>query len=139
MTQFLIARFVRDNQNTADPKVRERYGLLSSVVGVCCNVVLFLIKFTLGTLSGSIAITADAFNNLSDVGSCLVTMLGFKMGRPSRRTPTIPMGTAALNTSAAGHFGVHSGGGAGVHRKRRGEDPPSLAGWRSAPPFWRDC
>ncbi len=79
MTQFLIARFVRDNQNTADPKVRERYGLLSSVVGVCCNVVLFLIKFTLGTLSGSIAITADAFNNLSDVGSCLVTMLGFKM------------------------------------------------------------
>ncbi|MBS4785430.1 MAG: cation transporter [Clostridiales bacterium] len=79
MTQFLIARFVRDNQNTTDPKVRERYGLLSSVVGVCCNVVLFLIKFALGTLSGSIAITADAFNNLSDVGSCLVTMLGFKM------------------------------------------------------------
>ncbi len=79
MTQFLVRRFIKDSEAVTNPKVREQYGVLSSIVGVCCNIVLFAVKFSLGILSGSVAITADAFNNLSDVGSCLVTMLGFKM------------------------------------------------------------
>ncbi len=86
MTQRLIALFVKDYENIADLKVRERYGFLSSTVGATCNLILFGIKFILGTISGSIAITADAFNNLSDVGSCIVTLLGFKMAsKPADR------------------------------------------------------
>lgn len=86
MTQKLISLFIQDSENVTNAKVRERYGYLSSIVGAGCNVVLFVVKFFLGTLSGSIAITADAFNNLSDVGSCVVTMLGFKMAsKPADR------------------------------------------------------
>lgn len=86
MSEKLISRFIKDSENVTDPKVRQQYGYFSSIVGVCCNSALFAIKFILGTLSGSIAITADAFNNLSDVGSCIVTMLGFKMAsKPADR------------------------------------------------------
>ena len=60
--------------------------VLAGAVGVCCNLILFAAKFAVGTLSGSIAITADAFNNLSDTGSSLVTLLGFHIaGKPADR------------------------------------------------------
>ena len=79
MVELLEKIFVKDRENIENPQVRERYGMLSSGVGVCCNLVLFTVKFLLGTLTNSIAIAADAFNNLSDVGSSVVTFVGFKM------------------------------------------------------------
>lgn len=79
MTDFLVSLFIRDRENIHNAKVRARYGALSSAVGIVCNLILFTLKFILGVISGSIAVTADAFNNLSDVGSSVVTFLGFKM------------------------------------------------------------
>ena len=84
MTNFLLRHFVKDYENTKDNAVRERYGYLSSAVGLVCNLLLFTVKLIMGTLTGSIAITADAFNNLSDMGSCTVTFVGFRMAsRPA--------------------------------------------------------
>ena len=79
MTEFLVRRLIRDAQNTADPAVREAYGRLAGIVGVICNVLLFAGKFLLGTLTGSVAITADAVNNLSDASSSIVTLIGFRL------------------------------------------------------------
>ena len=79
MVELLERTFIKNKEDVENPQVRERYGMLSSAVGVCCNIVLFGVKFLLGTLTNSIAISADAFNNLSDVGSSLVTFVGFKM------------------------------------------------------------
>ena len=75
--------------HTEDPAVRRGYGVLCGVVGIYLNVLLFLGKFAAGTVSGSIAITADAFNNLSDAGSSVVTLLGFKLAaqEPDRQHP----------------------------------------------------
>lgn len=65
-------------------QVRAKYGTLAGLAGLGCNVLLFGAKLAVGTLSGSIAITADAFNNLSDAGSCIVTAVGFQMsGKPA--------------------------------------------------------
>lgn len=84
MTNFLLRRFVPDYQNTSDPAVRERYGKLAGVTGIVCNVLLFAFKLLAGTLSGSVSITADAVNNLSDASSSLVTLLGFRLAaRPA--------------------------------------------------------
>lgn len=79
MTEWLIGRVLPAGASSEDPKLRERCGLLSSLVGICCNLLLFVGKFILGTLTNSIAVSADAFNNLSDVGSSLTTFLGFKL------------------------------------------------------------
>ena len=79
MTQLLIRAFVKDHQNRQDPAVRERYGRLAGIVGVVCNLLLFAGKVTVGTLFGSIAITADAVNNLSDASSSVVSLVGFKL------------------------------------------------------------
>ena len=76
----LLARiFIKGYKNTQDSKVRHAYGVLCGAFGVFLNVVLFAIKLAAGLISGSVAITADAFNNLSDAGSSVVTMVGFKM------------------------------------------------------------
>lgn len=84
MTNLLIKWFVRDHQNISNFQVRERYGKFAGMVGIASNFLLFLIKITVGTLFNSIAITADAVNNLSDSGSSLVTLLGFKIsGKPA--------------------------------------------------------
>jgi len=84
VTNLLIKLFVKDNQNTSNFQVRGRYGKFASIVGIASNLLLFAIKITVGTLFNSIAITADAFNNLSDSGSSLVTMIGFKIsGKPA--------------------------------------------------------
>lgn len=79
MTDLLVRLFVKDSDNISNPKVRGRYGILSGCAGIVVNVILFLAKFLVGTVTNSIAITADAVNNLSDAGSCAVTVFGFKM------------------------------------------------------------
>ncbi|MCI7473070.1 MAG: cation diffusion facilitator family transporter [Clostridiales bacterium] len=79
MTEFLVRHFVRDYQQVQDPAVRERYGVLSGGVGIFLNLLLSLGKFFAGVVTGSIAVTADAFNNLSDAGSSVVTLVGFKL------------------------------------------------------------
>lgn len=78
-SQFLISRFVKDYKNTKSKKVRESYGILGGVVGVILNIILFAVKITVGLIAGSIAVTADAFNNLSDVASSVITIFGFKI------------------------------------------------------------
>ncbi len=89
MTDLLVRLCIHDPQNTDDPKVRQRYGLLGSGVGIGVNVLLFAAKFLAGLLSGSIAVTADAFNNLSDAASSVVTLIGFKLSgqKPDRDHP----------------------------------------------------
>lgn len=79
MTDILLKTFVKNYENTSDVHVREKYGTLSSIVGVICNIFLFVLKYVMGTLSNSIAVISDAFNNLSDCASCVVTLLGYKM------------------------------------------------------------
>ena len=79
MTQFLVRRCIRNYQNTGDSAVREAYGRLAGLVGVACNVLLFAAKLTIGTLSGSVSITADAVNNLSDASGSIVTLIGFRL------------------------------------------------------------
>lgn len=79
MTNLLIRLFVKDSRNTAEQQVRTAYGNLAGFAGIACNVLLFVFKLLAGLLSGSISITADAFNNLADMGSSVVTLLGFKI------------------------------------------------------------
>ena len=79
MTDFLVRRFVRDSENTESTEVRTRYGILASVVGIFCNVFLFAAKLIIGTLMHSLAVTADAFNNLSDAASSIISFIGVKM------------------------------------------------------------
>lgn len=79
MVTLLAGLFIKDNKNTASPKVRQSYGVLCGAVGIGLNILLFIGKFFAGMLSNSISITADAFNNLSDAGSSLITLIGFKM------------------------------------------------------------
>ena len=79
MVSLLIKTFIKDNENISDPKVRGAYGTLCSIVGIVLNALLFAGKFFAGTISNSVSITADAFNNLSDAGSSVITLLGFKL------------------------------------------------------------
>ena len=84
LTDLLIKLFVRNSDKTSRPKVRLMYGLLAGIVGIAVNVLLFVLKFIIGLLSGSVAIAADAANNLSDAGSAVVTVVGFKLSaRPA--------------------------------------------------------
>lgn len=79
MISILTKLFIKNADDTTNPSVRQAYGMLCGGTGIGLNVLLFLIKFLAGQLSGSIAITADAFNNLSDAGSSVITLVGFKM------------------------------------------------------------
>lgn len=79
MITILRNLFIQDHQNYHDPKIREAYGILCGSVGIFLNLLLFAGKFFAGFISHSIAITADAFNNLSDAASSVVTLLGFKL------------------------------------------------------------
>ena len=79
MTKLLIKLFIKDCEKTDDPAVRSRYGVLSGVVGIICNILLTAAKFIVGSVTGSIAITADAANNLSDAGSSAVTLVSFRL------------------------------------------------------------
>ncbi len=76
----LLARiFIKDRQNMEKPRVRQAYGMLCSGLGIALNFLLFAGKFLAGLISGSVAITADAFNNLSDGGASVVTLVGFRL------------------------------------------------------------
>ena len=82
--QFLIRRLIRNADQVHDPAVRNAYGRLSGLVGIVCNLVLFVGKLLAGLISGSVAITADAVNNLSDASSSVISLLGFHMAsRPA--------------------------------------------------------
>ena len=79
MIGFLAKHLIRDYQNVGAPEVRRAYGVLCGAVGIVINLLLFALKLLAGTLAGSVAITADAFNNLSDAGASIVTLLGFRL------------------------------------------------------------
>lgn len=77
---MLLAKlFIKDYQNTSNPAVRAAYGKLSGFMGIICNVVLCTGKFFAGVISGSVSITADALNNLSDAASGIISLIGFKL------------------------------------------------------------
>ncbi len=79
MTQLLLRLFVKKSDDLTNPQSRSAVGALSGVVGIVANILLFAGKLLVGTLSGSVAITADAMNNLSDASSSVVTFLGFRL------------------------------------------------------------
>ena len=84
MTDFLVHKFIKDSTNIESTEVRTRYGMLASVVGIFCNVLLFSVKLTIGLILSSLAVTADAFNNLSDAASSIISFIGVKMaGKPA--------------------------------------------------------
>lgn len=95
MIRLLAKLFIKGADDPADPSVRAAYGILCGAVGIFLNVVLFAGKFFAGALSGSIAITADAFNNLSDAGSSVITLLGFRLGEQTP-DPEHPFGHGRL-------------------------------------------
>lgn len=79
MTEFLVRHFVKEYTEIEKVSVRTAYGVLASVVGIFCNVLLFVVKWTIGYLLHSISVMADAFNNLSDAGSSVIGLVGVKM------------------------------------------------------------
>lgn len=79
MIRLLAKIFIKDRDNVDDPSVRRAYGVLCGVAGIVLNAVLFALKYLAGALTGSIAVMADAFNNLSDAGSSVITLVGFKI------------------------------------------------------------
>ncbi|MBQ7040038.1 MAG: cation transporter, partial [Clostridia bacterium] len=87
--KFLIKLFIKDSENTKNPKVREKYSILSGVAGIICNIILFFVKMFSGIATGSMAIFADAFNNLSDCGSSVISVASARLSnrRPDKDHP----------------------------------------------------
>lgn len=81
MPEFVIKLFVKNYQDTDNPTVRARYGVVAGVFGIITNILLFVFKMIVGIISKSVSITADAFNNLSDSASSVITLLGFKISQ----------------------------------------------------------
>ena len=79
LTRTLCRLFIKDGDNLTEPRVRLAYGRLAGIVGIVCNILLCGLKLLAGLLAGSLAMIADAFNNLSDAGSSIVTLIGFKL------------------------------------------------------------
>ncbi len=79
MITLLAKLFIKDRTDTSSPEVRRKYGMLCGACGIVLNVILFALKLIVGSLTGSVAVAADAFNNISDAGSSLVTMIGFRL------------------------------------------------------------
>ena len=100
MTKLLIRLFIKDRENVESPTVRDAYGTLGSFTGIGCNLLLFIIKCSLGLISGSISIMADAFNNLSDIGSSVITLIGFKMAKKPA-DPDHPFGHGRIEYMSA--------------------------------------
>ncbi len=86
---ILIRKLRRGGADFGSPALRRKYGMISGAVGICLNILLFLGKLTVALLTGSVAVIADAFNNLSDAGSSIVTIVGFKLSgkRPDHEHP----------------------------------------------------
>ena len=86
MTEFLIKHFIKDYKEVEKVSVRTAYGVLASIVGIFCNVFLFAVKFVVGFILNTVSVTADAFNNLSDAGSSIISFVGVKMAeKPADR------------------------------------------------------
>lgn len=79
MIKFLIKLFIKDSENIKNTKVREKYSLLCGILGIINNLILFFIKAVIGFISGSVALFSDAFNNFSDMGTSVVTIIGIKL------------------------------------------------------------
>ena len=79
MTKLLLKLFVKNHDNGADPVVRAKVGKLSGMIGILANAILCAGKLFIGTVSGSVSITADALNNLSDATGSIVTLIGFRV------------------------------------------------------------
>lgn len=100
MTNLLCKLFVKDHQNLEDPRVRARYGVFSGIVGILVNLLLFAGKLIVGVIFTSVAIMADAFNNLSDAGSSIVSMVSFRISaKPADRDH--PFGHARIEYLAS--------------------------------------
>ena len=100
MTRLLIKLFIKNGNNIESAIVRDKYGSLGSFTGIACNLLLFIIKCSLGLISGSISIMADAFNNLSDIGSSVITLIGFKMAKKPA-DPDHPFGHGRIEYMSA--------------------------------------
>ncbi len=89
MINLLAKIFVSDAENISSPKVRASYGTLCGTMGIIFNIILFAIKFFAGLISGAISVMADAFNNLTDAGSSVITLIGFRMSgqKPDKDHP----------------------------------------------------
>lgn len=86
MSELLIRLFIKNKDDLGDSAVRRKYGSLGGAVGIACNLILCLLKISVGLLTASISIVADGLNNLSDMGSSVITMIGFKLaGKPADR------------------------------------------------------
>lgn len=81
MTNLLINLFIKDKENTKEPEVRGKYGMLSSITGIVVNILLSIFKLSIGIIANSMSIISDALNNITDAGSSVVTMIGFKMSQ----------------------------------------------------------
>ena len=81
MIKWIIRRFIREPENTSDQRVRGQYGTLGSVVGISVNVFLSVVKFLVGTFTGSVAVTADAANNLSDAGGSIISLISIRLAQ----------------------------------------------------------
>ena len=81
MTDLLIKLFIKDKENVKDLKIREKYGALSSITGIIVNVLLSIVKIIIGAISNSMSIISDGLNNVTDAGSSVVTMIGFKLSQ----------------------------------------------------------
>jgi len=79
LSKFLVSRFIKNYKDTKDENVRIKYGFLGGTIGIIANSLLFAVKLSVGLVTHSIAITADAFNNLSDTASSIITIVGFKL------------------------------------------------------------
>lgn len=86
MFDFLVKKFIPNHEQPSQPTVRSAYGKLSSILGIICNIILFIGKITVGYFSGSVSISADAVNNLTDASSSVISLLGFKLAeKPADR------------------------------------------------------
>ena len=89
LIKLLTKIFIKNSDDVKNPSVRTAYGVFGGILGIICNVILFVIKTIIGTAINSIAIISDAFNNLSDIGSSAVTLIGAKLSsqRPDKEHP----------------------------------------------------
>ena len=100
MTKLLLRFFLKDSSQSETPQTRARVGRLSGIIGLICNLLLFAGKLIAGALSGSIAIVSDAFNNLSDAGSSVITLIGFRLAG-KKPDPDHPYGHGRIEYMSA--------------------------------------
>ena len=79
MINYLIKKYIKNPEDIQNETVRFAYGKLTSIIGIIANLLLFIVKLTIGFMTGSVSIMSDGFNNLSDVMTCLVTVLGYRI------------------------------------------------------------